>query len=148
MPLFLWVRMFVKRRSAKPDQRLRIVGKLNRHPIQNDADAFLVTTVHQQPKLVRTPERARRCVQSDGMIAQRALEIVLAYGQKLDVGKPHFLYVLRQLLGKFTIRQEARILLRLAPLVSWTRLPCEQRSRAGFEEAVQSGYDPRHTGTD
>ena len=83
----LGIGVFVERGAVEAAQRPGVLGKVRRHPVDDDADAGPVQRVDQSPELVgRAEARCRRVVGRD-LVPPRSAERVLGYRQQFDVGK-------------------------------------------------------------
>src|SRR5215472_17539472 len=89
--------MLVERSAIEKNQAVSILGKMRRHPIDNDGDAFLMATVDQVHEILgRAEARSGREV-SDDLIAPRSRERMLHDGQHFYVRVAHALHVLDEI---------------------------------------------------
>jgi hypothetical protein len=83
-----------------------LVGReVARHPVQNDADALVVTRLHEVLELGRRAVAAGRREEADRLIAPGPVEGMLGDRQELDVGEAHVLDIRDQLLGKLEVAE-------------------------------------------
>ena len=83
------VRVFVKIGAVEFREPVRVLRKMRRHPIHDDADAGLMALVDKMTELIRTAVPARRRVVIRHLITPRTFERMLRHGHELDVGVTH-----------------------------------------------------------
>jgi hypothetical protein len=96
-----------ERRPVEARQAVRVLREMSRHPVEDDADAFLVAPVHEELEILRRPEPRRRREEAEHLIAPRSGERMLHHGQELDVGETGRFHVGHQPIGELAVRQEA-----------------------------------------
>ena len=69
--------MLVKIRAVEFGQRMRVLGKMRRHPIHNHADTGLMTLVDEMPQLIGRAETACGREIICDLITPRAFERML-----------------------------------------------------------------------
>src|SRR5438067_1880429 len=84
-------------------EAMLIVGKMRRHPVEDDTDALLVEMIDEKHQILRCAIACRRRKVTYGLIAPRAVKGMLHNRQQLDMGEAHLLGILGQLKGEFPI---------------------------------------------
>ena len=95
--------MLVKARAIEERESVAILGEMSAGPIQDDADASLMSLVHKMAEVVRRAETRGWREVSDGLIPPGPVKGVLGDGQQLDMGIAHLLDIGHELVGKLTI---------------------------------------------
>ena len=95
--------MLVKARAVEVRKSVAILGEMSAGPIQDDADASLVSPVHKIAEAVRRAETRGWREVSDGLIPPGPVKGVLGDGQQLDMGVAHLPDVGHQLVGQLMI---------------------------------------------
>ena len=91
------VGVLVKRLAVKVVKSVLVLGKVRRHPVQNNAYARLVHDVHEIFEVVgRAVTRGGR-EHSRHLVSPRTFEGIFGYGQNLHVRVAHLLHVIPQL---------------------------------------------------
>ena len=99
------VRVLVERLPVETAQGEVVAGEVRGDPVENDADAPLVATVHEGAEVVRPAVAGRGSVVAAHLIAPRPIEGKLGHRQKLDVGEAETLHVLHQARGDLPVRE-------------------------------------------
>ena len=99
--------VLVERAAVVAREAVGVLREMPGHPIENHADAGLVTAVHEIPKLVGISEAARRRVVVHHLIAPGAVERMLHHRHQLDVGESHFLHIRDESVAEFAVAEEA-----------------------------------------
>ena len=94
---------FVGRRSVEVPEPLFVFTEVGAGPIQDHADALLVGVANKVGEILRAAVAARGGEKTRGLIAPAAVVWVFHNGQKLHVGKIHFLHVVDKLVGQFPV---------------------------------------------
>ena len=81
------------------------------HPVENDAQAGLMTGVDEKLEVLGRPEAARRREEPEHLIAPGARERMLHHRQQLDVGEAHLLHVRHEPVRHLAIGEETGCLL-------------------------------------
>ena len=97
--------VLVKCRSIKAGQRIIVLRKMRRHPVEYHADAGRVQRIHQRGKIVRCPVATRWRKKTSHLIAPRRIIGVLSHGQKLDMRETHLRHVTDQFSRKIAVRK-------------------------------------------
>ena len=71
--------VLVKCRSIKAGQRIIVLRKMRRHPVEYHADAGRVQRIHQRGEIVRSPVATRRRKKTGHLIAPRRIIGVLGH---------------------------------------------------------------------
>ena len=101
------VSVFVQRRAVEPHEAMLVSRKMGGHPVEDDADAFLVAPVDEVTQVVGLAEAPGGGVETDRLITPGTVERVFGYGQKLDVCETHLADVWHQLVGQFAVSEPA-----------------------------------------
>ena len=97
------VLMLVKARAVEERESVAILGEMSAGPVQDDADASLMSLVHKMAEVVRRAVTRGWREVSDGLIPPGPVEGVLGDGQQLDMGIAHLLDIGHELVGKLAI---------------------------------------------
>ena len=115
MITLLRVGVLEEMRAVEITQAVLVVGKMRRHPVEDDANPLLVQIIDQVHQILGRAVPARRREVTGRLIPPGAEKRMLSQGQKLDVGEAHFSNVSRQWLGQLAIIQGTIFLFRHAP---------------------------------
>ncbi len=131
------VLVLVQRRAVEAGERVRVLRKVRRHPVQDHADAGLVQAVDQQAKAVRVAVAGGRREIAGALVAPGGVERVLHHRQQLDVREAQINHVRHQLVGDFGVTEKPAVR-RPAPgtemqLVDADRLAVPVAGGAAFE---------------
>ena len=107
MPALHRVGVLIKRGAVELAEPMRIVGKMARHPVDDDAEAGAMAGIDQRDEVLRRAEAAGRREQAGRLIAPRAVERMLGDREELDMGEAEIAHIGRQLLGQFAIGEPA-----------------------------------------
>src|SRR5271165_7278124 len=99
--------MLVKARAVKERESVAILREMPAGPIEDNAEAGLVSLVHEIAEVVRGAETRGWRKVSDGLIAPRPVKGVFGDGQQLDMGVAHLPDIGHQLVGQLTIAEPA-----------------------------------------
>ena len=83
-----------------------ISGKVGRHPIQDHADAVLVTVIDKIHEVLGRAVAAGGREVTDGLIPPGFIQRMLHDGQQLEVREAHLADVVDQLFGEFAVAQQ------------------------------------------
>ena len=89
--------------AVKATKAVRVFTKAAGHPVENNANAFLVAGVNKMLKLIGRAKTRRRRIISRYLIAPRAIKWVLHNGHNFDVRVAHLFYIRHQLACKVVI---------------------------------------------
>ena len=101
------VRVFVERGAVEACQRMIVLGKMRRHPIQDHPEAALVGAVDQRPEFVRRAESRRRREITCALVPPGAAERMLGHRQQLKVGETEIDRIIDQRVSQFEVAQRA-----------------------------------------
>ena len=90
-------------------QRVRVLGEVRRHPIQNDPDPVLVAAIDQCHEIGRAPESARRRKVAGHLVPPRSIEGMLHDGEEFQMGESHFQEIGNKLLRHLVVREESAV---------------------------------------
>ena len=107
------VRVLIARLSVEVRQTVRVLRKMRRHPVEDDADAVAVQVVDHVRKILRRSIAAGRCEITRDLITPGTVEGVLRDTHQLNVGIAHFLQILGDGMGKVTVIIKTVFLLRV-----------------------------------
>ena len=127
------VRVLVQRGAVEAGQREVVLGEVGGDPVQDDADALAVESVHQVAEVVRCSVARGGRVVGGHLVAPRAAEGVLGQRHELHVREAHLLDVGDQLVGQLAVAQA---------LTPRTRVDLVDGHGAGVGVAVLAGRHP------
>src|SRR6516164_1443873 len=107
-----WVGVLVEMRAVEIGKAMRVPWKMRWGPIEENAEAGLVATVHKFHEVGRPTKPASGREISERLITPRAVVGVLHDGEKLDVGVAKPFDVRNQLIGKLAVGKPAVAFLR------------------------------------
>ena len=96
-----------ERRAVELGEPERVLRKVARHPVEDDADVVLMARVDERLEVRRRTEAARRREEARDLIAPRRRVRVLHHRQELDVRVAHVLDVGNEPLGELAVGQVA-----------------------------------------
>ena len=99
------VRVLVQRGAVEAGQREVVLGEVGGDPVQDDADALAVESVHQVAEVVRGSVARGGRVVGGHLVAPRATEGVLGQRHEFHVREAHLLDVGDQLVGQFAVAE-------------------------------------------
>ena len=97
--------MLIEVGAIKIGQTVGILRKVGRNPIQNDANAMLMTTVHKGHEIFRRAKSAGGRKIPNGLIAPGSVKRMFRDGKQFNVGIPHFEDVRNELLCQLEVGQ-------------------------------------------
>src|SRR5439155_13341270 len=81
------VGVLVERRTIEPCQAVLVLREVTRYPVQNHAQARLMTRVDEQLEILGGTEPAGRCEKPEHLVSPRPGEGMFHHRQQLDVCK-------------------------------------------------------------
>ena len=97
--------VLVERGAVEAPQAVLVAREVCRHPVHDDADAFLVAAVDEVAKVVGLTEAVGRREHTDGLVTPRPVERVFGHGQELDVRETHVTDVVDEFVGEFPVAE-------------------------------------------
>ena len=107
MLALLRVAVLVERRAVEARERVRVLRKVPRHPVEQHADAVRMQLRDELAQFVRRAVAARRREVAGALIAPRIVERMLGDRQQLDVREAEIRDVRAELLGDLAVAQES-----------------------------------------
>ena len=105
MPAFARIGMLVEASAVKEPETMRVAWKMSGNPVQQNADARVVATLHEMPEIIRCSKAARGREQAHRLVTPRPIEGIFRNRQQLDVGEAKLSYIRNQLIREFAIGQ-------------------------------------------
>ena len=96
-------RVLIKIGAVEPFQPVKVGGKVNRHVVQDDADAVLMQIVHQVHELLRSAVTAGRCKEAGVLVPPADVRRVLGQRHEFHIVVAALLQVLRQRRRQFLV---------------------------------------------
>src|SRR5215510_3146941 len=99
------IHVFVEIGAIEFSQRVRVLWKMRRHPVHDDADTCLMTFVDEMTKFIGRTEPAGGSVIIRDLITPRTFEGMLGNWQQLDMCVAHLQHIRQQRLRKLEITE-------------------------------------------
>ena len=100
---FSGVSVLIEGFSVEFREAVGVPGKMGRHPVKNDADAFFMQVIDEIHEFLWRPVTGGRGKIARDLISPGAVVRMLRDAHQLDVGVSHIGYVIRQFLCSFHI---------------------------------------------
>ncbi len=100
------VLVLVQGGAVEARERVGVLRKVGRHPVEDDADPAVMTVVDQIAEIVGTAKAAGRREVARRLVAPRQVERMLGHRQQLDMGESHVLHVIDEPSRELPIVQE------------------------------------------
>ena len=97
------VRIFIKMSPIKLCQGMRILGKMTWHPVENDTDTRLMTTIHKATEISQDAMSAGWSEIARRLITPRSIQRMLGNRHQLDMSETQRNHVSDQSSRQFLI---------------------------------------------
>ena len=101
------ITVFIEMGAIKEGQAVGILREVARNPVDDHADAFGVTAIHEGPEFIGRSVSAGGGIPTRHLIAPGAVEGMLGDRHHLDVGEAPLLDVGNQAIGEFGVGEQA-----------------------------------------
>ena len=97
--------------AVKAAQTVRVLGEVSRYPVEDNADALLVSAVNKIHQILRLAVTGGSGIVAGHLVAPAAVEGEFGEGHKLDVGVAHLFYIGDQLVRQCAVVVEVAVLI-------------------------------------
>ena len=98
--------VFIQRGAVETRQPVRVLGKVRRHPVEQYADAVLVTYVHEIAEIVRAAIAAGRREITGGLVTPGGVIGMFCHRQQLNVREAHVRDIVHQAVGQLPVGEK------------------------------------------